>query len=322
MGFNVVRQSLPVAFLSLLLFVTAGLVRVGGSLPCTVSDFPLPGDLLVRLQTAQPLLTRLLCGVGLFWGALLLGRATVRCALYPVHTYLAIPLYGLCSCGLLADGAFVIQCVASLLLLFAVRNFYASFHNGYRFQQLFRGAFCLGLLPLVYAPALPLVALLPVALLLFKRSAREGCVALFGLVLPLFACSYAGWAAGQPFDSCVRALGEAFMRPSGWSLAQPMPVTFALFGLLLFLALWAVFDSLRHLHGFGARPRAVYLFNWLLLPGVVALCFLPSATEAVAGLFAVPAAVLVPLSLTRLPAPVSGLLYVGLFVGWVIRLFA
>lgn len=311
MRFDIVRQPLLAAIFTMLLLAAAGLVRSGGPPPEPDGGLLLPGALLQRLQSAAPLATRLLCVAVLFGGGLVLGRTSVRCALYPTHTYIAMPLYGLCAALLLPGDDCAVQCTASLLLILGVRNLYASCRNGYSFDPLFRGAFWLGLLPLVLAPTLPLVVLVPAALILFKRSAREACVALFGLLLPFAACSYGYWLAGEPPGACGEALREALLHPSGWSpLLLPTP-TLGLVGALFLFALWAAADYLGSLRSLGSRPRATALFNLLLFAVAAPLGALPSATPALAGVLAVPLALLVPLPLTRIAAPVASLLCLG-----------
>lgn len=56
----------------------------------------------------------------------------------------------------------------------AAKNYCRSYCNGYGFDAIFRASLYLGLLPLVYAPATPLVLILPLAILLFRRTFREG----------------------------------------------------------------------------------------------------------------------------------------------------
>ena len=89
--------------------------------------------------------------------------------------------------------------VANTLLAFSVKNFARSFCNGYAFDALFRASLYLGILLLTAPAALPLVALLPLAIILFHRTLRESVVALAGFLLPILAFGYVNWGARRRF---------------------------------------------------------------------------------------------------------------------------
>ncbi|MFQ7502396.1 MAG: hypothetical protein ACLRMJ_03265 [Alistipes finegoldii] len=118
------------------------------------------------------------------------GRLTVRYNLYSVGTCLAIPLYGAIACGLAVSGDCLTTFAASALLALATKNFCRSYCNGFGFDAIFRASLYIGLLPLVATAAAPLLILLPLAVMLFRRTLREVAVAVAGLLLPALTLCY------------------------------------------------------------------------------------------------------------------------------------
>ena len=92
------------------------------------------------------------------------GRITIRYNLYTVGTCLPIPLYAIVACGIATGGNYLAGFAASMLLALATKNYCRAFCNGYGFDAIFRASLYLGLMPLVYAPGLPMLLLLPLIL--------------------------------------------------------------------------------------------------------------------------------------------------------------
>ena len=244
-----------------------------------------------------------------------LGRLTVRYGLYASPTCLAIPLYGFVACGVYVASDTLSTAVASWLFVRSMRNFCAAFRNGYTFNATFRAALYLGLLPLVSVAALPLPVLIVPAVFCFKRTLRECAVALFGLLLPVAATCYVGWAAGDGFLAPLEGMAAAFLTPSGYRLFDGMsPFTLAYAGLLLFLTLWSVFSFFVDFFGMGIRQRAVLCFALFALFFCGGLFAAPCATVSVLALAAVPVSVLMPLVFVRIHKTCSLTLYAALFV--------
>lgn len=315
MKLDIVRQPLVVAFLTLLVFVAAGMGRISSIHPVYESADEvafLLGSRLLLLQERWPLLLKLLCGVSVFFSGIALGRVTVRYGLYSVHTYLAIPLFGLFACGVFISTAYSVEYAAAVLLLLSVRNFYAGFRNGYSFSAVFRASLYLGAIPLIYTPALVLLPVLPLAISLFKRSARESCVALFGFLLPFLIYSYVAWGLGSSFTAPAVTLWKAFLTPSGFSVSElPLSVLILLGTLLLAMVCVAV-CYFSDLYASGSKPRTILLFNLILFILCVGLFLVPSGTSSAAALAAVPMATLLPFLLVRITRPVAMCLYIGL----------
>ena len=111
--------------------------------------------------------------VMLFVAGFLIGRSSVRAELYATRCFLAMPLFGVVSCGVLLSSDYLTQSLTLLLLALASRNYYNSFHRHYCFDRMFRGSLYVGLIPLLYAPGAGLLLLIPLVVLLFRRTLRE-----------------------------------------------------------------------------------------------------------------------------------------------------
>lgn len=322
---NLTRQPLLLALVTFLALVAATFFCKQGyviSPEATESARPLVAGWLFRLQTEFPRLSWSFCGVLTFVSGLSLGRLGPRYALYAGGTLLTIPLYGVVACGLLFSDDYLAGFLASFLLTRAVCNFCASYRNGYTFDALFRGALYLGILPLLYAPALLLVSFLPIVTLLFKRTFREWIVALAGVSLPMAALCYLHGLFAGDFTAPAEELWLCLQGPERFQLLSGASYVLILQLLLLSSAvLGALFYFLSDVYAANTRARAILTSQaWLLL-----LCLgmspLPSMTATLFPLLAVPVSLLLPFLFVRLRSPFANALYLALLTLCVLRLF-
>ena len=319
------RQPLLLLLITLAALVAAAFVRraVAGFFP---AEEPLLfstalGSRVGGWQLAWPRMARVAAGLLLAGTALTAGRIAVRYNLSANGALLAIPLCAAASCGMFLSGDCLLYALAAWFLARAVRCYCLSFRNEYTFSHLFRGSLYLGLLPLLSVPLLPLTALLPVALLLFKRTFREGIVALSGALLPFLTACYLSWACGgsftEPFDRTADMLAAA---PRLHLFAgQPVVV---LLQLLWWLSgvLCAVFVFLSNPYAFSTRARAVLTFVLWTMVGAGASFFLPGASTGLFMAAAFPASLLLPLLFMKMRPLYADLLYGSLLVLTFLRL--
>ena len=312
MKFNIARQPLVPAFLTLVALAVVAMWKAGatgGNIPAegalTAAGGELavatPAELLIRLQAACPGWSRWIGGFLILFVGMSLGRLTVRYNLYSVGTCLAIPLYGAIAAGLLDKGSFLPILTAAALLTLASKNYARSISNGYGFDALLRASFYLGLLLLLLPAALPFILLLPLAIALFRRTLRETVVALAGLLLPILAFCYLNWGCGGHFsDPCIlyyQTLTSG--APLAAALAIPLRNLVVLGGVLL-LDLVAVFYFLSDIYATGTKSRAIFIFYICLLALTVPAVCNPAAAPAIILLAAVPSAVLMPFLFVRI----------------------
>ena len=287
MKFDIARQPLVPAFLTL-----AALAVVIGRNAAGALAVSSPGELLAQFQAAHPVWARWIAGLLMLFTGMSIGRLTVRYNLYSVGTCLAIPLYGAIACGLAVGGDCLTTFAASALLALATKNFCRSYCNGFGFDAIFRASLYIGLLPLVATAAAPLLILLPLAVMLFRRTLREVAVA-------------------EP--------GSAFIAGTPLSLFLSTPVqNLVLPGAVFLLDLTALLFFLSDIYALGTKPRLIFIFNIsALLLTAAALCG-PAATPATVALAAVPSAVLLPFMFVRIHRAIALPLYLLLLASAVI----
>lgn len=200
MKIDIARQPLVPAFMTLFALAVAAMcagIPVSDTSGAVRDALPLLGGQLARFQAAYPVWSKFAAGFMLLFTGMCAGRITIRYNLYTVGTCLPIPLYAIVACGIATGGNYLAGFAASMLLALATKNYCRAFCNGYGFDAIFRASLYLGLMPLVYAPALPLLLLLPLAVLLFRRTFREVVVATAGLLLRSSRPAMSAGAAGR-----------------------------------------------------------------------------------------------------------------------------
>ena len=324
MKFDIARQPLVPAFLTLAALAVVAMWNAGGPAvsmavqaghaagtvdigrnaagALAVSS---PGELLAQFQAAHPVWARWIAGLLMLFTGMSVGRLTVRYNLYSVGTCLAIPLYGAIACGLAVGGDCLTTFAASALLALATKNFCRSYCNGFGFDAIFRASLYIGLLPL--------------AVMLFRRTLREVAVAVAGLLLPALTLCYVNWAAGGEFLAQVAEPGSAFIAGTPLSLFLSTPVqNLVLPGAIFLLDLTALLFFLSDIYALGTKPRLIFIFNIsALLLTAAALCG-PAATPATVALAAVPSAVLLPFMFVRIHRAIALPLYLLLLASAVI----
>ena len=303
---DIIRQPLLLAIASLLVVIAAAMTTgtVISPAPETVISTPL-GDLIGLFQERFPRCSRIFCGSLLLLTGILCGRLAVRYGLYPVSSTLTIPLYGLVACGILLGREYLTESVTAFILLLSTQSFFGA---------VFRASFFLGLLPLLYAPLLPLPLLILAAAFCFRRTLREVFVSLCGVILPFLAVCYVAWGQGaNPVDIPV-GLWHSFVSDSGYRIfANTPPLVPAILGIVLFIVLCAVFFGLISFRAISIKARGMLTYTILLFTVTGSLMAVPSVTPGLLAVAAVPAALLMPLTFIRIQRTVGTLLYLVLY---------
>ena len=283
MKIDIARQPLVPAFVTLFaLAVTAMWGGAGNGVSAGAPEtMPLLGGALTRFQAAYPVWARLAAGFMILFTGMCTGRIAIRYNLYGVSTCLPIPLYAVVACGIFSGGNYLTAFAASMLLALAAKNYCRSYCNGYGFDAIFRASLYLGLLPLVYAPATPLVLILPLAKLLFKR--------------------YVSWGMGDEFTAPVMTLADALVSGVPLWIFKGLPLpSLVMLCVIAALALTALLFFLSDIYAAGTKPRFILIFNTGILAMTLALLCTPSVTPEAFTLTAVPAALLFPVFFVRI----------------------
>lgn len=322
---NVTRQPLIVAFPTLLLVLGALLLRKQGLsfAPEAVGAVQsLPGLWIGDFQQLFPRISWALWYLFHLAAAVTLGRMGLRHKLYASNTLLAVPLYGVVACGIFVADDFLAGALGALLLARAMRNFCASYRNGYAFSSLFRGALYLGLLVVIYPAALPLLLLAPLVMILFKRTLREWIVLICGLLLPLASLCYLYWAVTGAYLPPLEQMAMMVTSSERLSLFDEASVLLiAQLVVLLATSLCALFYYLSDIYAATSKARAILSAHvWLFLLCGAGL-MMPSATTNSLTLLAVAVVMLLPFLFVRIRPLVANILYGTFLLLFVLRLF-
>lgn len=322
MKFDIARQPFVPAFLTLLALAVAFVCTIGPEFgpeaaaaaeagPATAGlALAMPDRLLLSFQTAHPVWSKTITVLCILITGLAAGRLAVRYNLYSVTTCLPIGLFALFACAIGGGTAYLASFAAAMFLGLSVKNFARAFCNGYAFDALFRASLYLGLTVLTAPAALPLLLLLPLSVVLFRRTLRETVVAAAGLLTGPLAFAYLNWGLGGAFTAPFAYAFDSFLTGVPLTLFASLPIErIAMLAGILLLDIAGVFCLLSDLYAVGTKARFILLFH----TGVLLLCVVllpgPSATPGTALLAAFPSAVLLPFLFVRMHRTVSTSLY-------------
>lgn len=297
---DVIRQPLGIVIASFVAIMLTVIARaayapspVGAEL---CSDMPL-GRFIDRIFPTAALS----CTVGIviaFLSAALLTGIIVRYSISSVRTYLPMIIYTLSAYGIYFPSGSVSATLLPLLLIMSSGQAIAGFKRSYQFGSVFRSAFYIGIIPMIYAPASLLVIMVPVTLLLYRRTLREAIAALTGVVLPWVLCSVAWWGAGFPLgyvsSDLWRGITAAGASESFTEAVLASGISEKIFlAFYTVLCIYSVIIIIPRLASLRTRARKIYIhFLWLLFV-CVAILFSPAGNVISAGLLAVPGCVII-----------------------------
>ena len=170
---DVIRQPLGVVAATFVIMMACVVIRV------TTAPYPAETDLAADMPLGRAIDSLFptgaaACTVGLvaaILNATLLAGMIVRYSVSAVRTYLPMA-YAMTAYGICFPAGSVSATLVPLLLILGSTQMIAAFKRSYQFEHVFKSAFCIGLLPMLYAPALPLVLIVPVTLVLYRRTLR------------------------------------------------------------------------------------------------------------------------------------------------------
>lgn len=237
-------------------------------------------------------------------------QLTVRYASATSRNYLPSQFFIMAACGIAVSGEAVSAFMAALLLLFSIRQFISSFRKDYRFEEAFRAGFYLGLIPLLYAPGVLLLLLIPAVMSLYRRSLRELTVCVIGALLPVPGACSIYWVLGESPAFIYRELWRSALEsPAIQSPAQIPIVATVAAGVLAVLVITAMVWFLMHRKGMRTRQRKVMWHVSMLFAAMALSLLLSGSSASAAPLMAVLVAMAVPYAFSGRQALVSSILY-------------
>lgn len=320
---NLTRQPLSVALISMVIFALGALIRkslVDFSPELIQVEGAIIPEFLRHLQQAWPKTAWVISFALLSASGIALSKVGTNYQLYPGISLTVMPLYIILACGVFIPSDLLLGCWGSLLLVRAIRNFCSSYRNGYAFTQVFRASLYLGMLPLFLPASTLLVLLLPIGIILFKRTLREVVVAIVGLLLPVGFNCYISWVCGYSFWDPFLKLYKALFETGHLNLFDGASIPYLVFvPVIMALTLWAAFIFLGDRYSTGSKARAILSFTiWALLLSIGSI-MMPGATSHLFVVVAAPAALLIPYLFANLGDRLSNYLYLALVVLFVAR---
>jgi hypothetical protein len=312
--FNAARQSFPFVLISSVVLIALFFVRY------FVSPYPIEQPYIEGMPLAE-WLTRWSV-VHYVWSSMI-GFILVVCTGFVVmqlsasfvsvasRNYLPIPIFIIAACGIFVPAEALASYLAAWLLSLATRQFMLTFRKDYRFTEAFKGGFYLGFIPLLYAPAAVLLALIPIVATLYRRSGRELTVGITGALLPILGAWFIDWARGEgvwhlfgEWWRCVAHRGAPL-----WPTELPV-MAIVCGGIIIALYAIALGWFIARRKGMRTRRRKVMIHisvTFLLLALSFAL-----AGSSLTGLplLAVANSITIPYSFTGRQSVVSSVLYI------------
>ena len=277
------------------------------------------GTWFVRFFTEHPVWNEAVIAVLSLLNAFYITRILSQNLIYLERTYVPALIYGMIALGYAVSQQTPVMLAAASLFIFALDNLIRSYRRENHPGYFLHASVALGLMPLLYAPAVVLGVLLPVGLVLFKQNWRGAVTAVTGYLLPLFFCSYVLWGMGGDFGETARQIGARLTAPAaGGSLFFRMQLwDYALAGLLVLLtvvALVHLFTGRTSMRRRSVRGHTLFIWTLVLVAGMTAF---PTRSLDLLPVAAVPLAALIPACFNRRSGWRPNLLY-ALMLGSVI----
>ncbi|MCC8035489.1 MAG: hypothetical protein LIO77_06115 [Rikenellaceae bacterium] len=286
----------------------------------------LPGFYINGALSHYPAAAGALTLLLIFVNAFLITKTVSRNLVYATRTYLPAIFYLLVACGICFPVYDLSAVVAAWLLVQASIAFISSFVRSDSFGSTFKGAFFIGITPLLDPPNAIYLLMIPAAMAIFRRGGRETFVALIGSLLPALFTAYIWWACGNEFTGLFVDIWREFTagfpqsiggRAAGLSgAAAALASTPAGIARLLTTGLLAVTLIMSAVGFFtmssDMRTRAykIHIYAiWFLLLAVISLA-LPSGGSGNFPVLAIPAAILAPVFFVKHRSPVPTILYI------------
>ncbi|MDR2894105.1 MAG: hypothetical protein LBU97_01430 [Alistipes sp.] len=273
-------------------------------------------DALTRFSASMPWIAAAIAGVVALWTLLATVRLTVKYAPAGVRNYLPPQLLMIGAAGVVVSDQPLAALAAMWLAVLAAGQFVFSFHKWYRFSEVFHAGFYLGLLPLLYAPAVVLI--LPVAiaaLVIYRRSGREAVVCLAGLALPIPAAGFIHRAMGDPEGHIYRELWRCTVGDGSRAFGvvedvMTLPIAAAVVaGGVATLALVAIAWTLSHKKSIRKTQYKFVQHSSLALLFAAGTAALPGSGTTLVPLLAVPCAMCATYAFQGRTAGVSTAIY-------------
>ncbi len=262
---NLAKQPFIVSILTFVVTVSLFLLRAY-TLPTPfeqIASEPTPlGSAIDWVQSQIPILSLLITLLLIGHSGFRLSGIATRNITKSSSGSFSIVIYGVLACGIIFPEQHLTAACAVWTLAAAVRHLYRGLRVGRMgLGSIYLGAFWLGVLPLIYAPASILALAAIWSCIIFSGTIRALVASLIGLALPTFVACYINWAMGGEFLSQIQTLtlpykGDFISVINNIALAQQIQLI-----IVLILTIIAIFEHIQNLSATKIITRRAFLFN-------------------------------------------------------------
>lgn len=268
-------------------------------------------------------------GAGSFFGAvvatlliivnsLLAARIVTRYSASVVRSFVPMVLYTIATCATTVQTGSVIPQLTATLLLAGASRLIRCFKRTIVFAPLFEGYFILGIIPLLYPSAFPVVLLSLLMMPIYERTPREWLAGVTGVVLPTVLCAWLWWLFDK--QSVATTLNDHIfaINGSGFRIAELFTLERLSEGVLLAFMVLLILCSLVSLlvadSGMRTRPKKINWHFTLIAIGALLMLFFVEPNPYFYAMFASGFAVIAHLFFARWPHIVTLICYLLLMI--------
>ncbi len=318
MNFDITRQSLFKTILFFLIFYVFFRGReyfYPAADPGYLLPLPWPGEKLREFLLLRPVLSEGVLFAFTFLNGFYITRIITRNMLLLERTYMPALVYLFFSAGITTGSAAPLLAMVGYLVIFATDSFISSHKKREQFHFFFHASVALGIIPLLFAPGVALLLMLPVCLLLYRRQWRDIVVSVVGYLLPFGIVSYVLWGMGENFSALWYDLtGNLRLSLPGHGLTPYPYWDYAFYALVLFVSVLSLRSFAKGYKNMRSRASNGYrTFLWLL---PFMFLMLPAVAQPwmLLPLLAIPLSLVVPTYFNRIGGALPNLVYL-LFTG-------
>lgn len=250
--------------------------------------------------------------------SLLAARIVTRYSASVVRSFVPMVLYIIAACATTTQTGSVIPQLTATLLIAGSSRLIRSFKRALIFAPLFEGFFLIGIIPLLYPNAFPIVLLSLLMMPIYERTPREWLAGLAGALLPTILCAWLWWLFAE--QDVATTLNENLfaLSNSGLQIADLFTIDRLSEGVLLSFMTLIVLCSLVSLIVAGSsmrtRPKKINWHFTLIVLGALAMLIFEEPSPYFYALFACGFAVIAHLFFARWPHIITLIGYILLLI--------
>ncbi|MFI3318861.1 MAG: hypothetical protein SNH88_06705 [Rikenellaceae bacterium] len=277
--------------------------------PYEMIDYSAPISFVSNyIQQEYPIVATILGMVLIIYSARRVSNAAHRMHLYERSNNLPFIMMVITTLSILSSQYYLTTALTATFATAALDLTLSSYQNSNQNDTLFGAGFTLGLLPLLYPPAIILMPMMVLTIVLFSRTLRESIIYTIGIIIPFTALMYINWLAGFKVITLIDGFIFTITHEIGFYIKSiDNYITWALISLFALLILLSVVFMGQITDRRRAKFRLFYIFIWL---GVALFSLHIGASNSTFIAIAAPAAAtLMPITLLSIDEKYSKYVY-------------